>query len=159
MLAPSPGLPPPVQVAQATPPPPPAPTIEQEVPDPAPARTDARSRRLAAAAAAKEKQKRQQEAEEKAAAKRNPARHWVQIAGGANKRDLGKEWAKLRGKWPSQLAGRSPWTMHYRFTNRLLIGPFATSDAAQDWVSDRKAEGFATFRVSTNAGDPVERVN
>ena len=144
----------PVQVAEATQPPPPAAAAPSD-PDPASARTDARSRRAAAAAAAKEKAKRQQEAE----AKRNPARHWVQIAGGANKRDLGKEWSKLKGKWPSQLAGRSPWTTHYRFTNRLLIGPFATSDAAQDWVSDRKKEGMATFRVETGAGDPVERVN
>ncbi len=156
VLAPSADQPqPPVQTTEATPPPPPAPVAEPPAPDPAPAKTDARSRRAAAAAAAKEKEKRQQEAE----AKRNPARHWVQIAGGANKRDLGKEWTKLKAKWPSQLAGRSPWSTHYRFTNRLMIGPFPTSDAAQDWVTDRKKEGFATFRVETSAGDLVERVN
>jgi Flp pilus assembly protein TadD len=148
---------PPVQVAQAAPPPPPVPA--EPVLTPAERAADARAKRLAAANAAKEKQKRQQEAEEKAAAKRNPARHWVQIAGGANKRDLGKEWSKLKAKWPGQLAGRSPWTTHYRYTNRLLIGPFATSDAAQDWVSDRKKEGLATFRVETANGDLVERVD
>jgi len=81
------------------------------------------------------------------------------LPGGANKRDLGKEWDKLKGKWSSQLAGRSPWTTHYRFTNRLLIGPFPTSKAAQDWVSERKKEGFATFRVETRAGEEVERVD
>lgn len=139
--------PPPVAVAQAAPPP--------ELAPPPPPRMDARSRRAAAAAAAKEKKARQQEA----FAKRNPARHWVQVAGGANKHDLGKEWAKLKGKWGSQLSGHSPWTMHYRHTNRLLIGPFSSSDAAQDWVTERKREGFATFRVETNAGDAVERVN
>lgn len=128
-------------------------------PDPAPPRVDPRARRAAAAAAAKEKQQRAEEAEERAAAKRNPARHWVQVAGGANKRDLGKEWSKLKSKWPSQLAGRSPWTIHYRHTNRLMIGPFASSDAAQDWVSDRKKEGFATFRVETDTGEQVERVD
>lgn len=148
---------PPVQVALA--PPPPAPTAVAAAPDPAPPRADARTRRLAAAAAAKEKQKRQEELDQRAAAKRNPARHWVQVAGGANKRDLGKEWGKLKAKWPAQLAGRSPWTSHYRYTNRLLIGPFPTSDAAQDWVTDRRKEGFATFRVETAQGDPVERVN
>lgn len=138
----------PVEVAQAAPPPAP-------VAAPPPQRLDARARRLAAAAAAKEKKDRQREA----VAKRNPARHWVQVAGGANKHDLGKEWAKLKGKWGSQLSGRSPWTTHYRHTNRLLIGPFASSDAAQDWVTERKKEGFATFRVETNAGDEVERVD
>jgi Flp pilus assembly protein TadD len=146
---------PPVQVAEAPPPPPPA----EPVPTPAQQAAEARAKRLAAANAAKEKQKRQQEAEEKAVAKRNPARHWVQIAGGANRRDLGKEWTKLKAKWPGQLGGRSPWTMHYRYTNRLMIGPFASADAAQDWVSERKKEGFATFRVSTRAGEEVERVD
>jgi len=116
----------------------------------------AEKRREAAEAAAKAKREKQAEARE--AARRNPARHWVQIAGGANKRDLGKEWDKLRGRWPSQLAGRSPWTTHYRFTNRLLIGPFPTSKAAQDWVGERKKEGFSTFRVETRNGEEVERV-
>jgi Flp pilus assembly protein TadD len=114
-------------------------------------------RRQAAEAAAKAK--REEEAEAREVARKNPARHWVQIAGGANKRDLGKEWDKQKSKWPSQLAGRSPWTTHYRFTNRLLIGPFASSKAAQDWVGERKKEGFSTFRVETRAGDPVERVD
>ena len=48
--------------------------------------------------------------------------------------------------------------MHYRFTNRLLIGPFASEEAAQDYVSQRKAEGMATFRVPTEAGTAVERL-
>lgn len=137
---------------------PPAPT--RAVPPAAePTRVDSRARRLAAAAEAKEKQQREHEAEERAAAKRNPARIWVQVAGGANKNDLGKAWDRLKAKWPSQLSGRSPWTTHYRFTNRLMIGPFPNADAAQDWVSARKKEGFATFRVETNAGDLVERVD
>ena len=39
-----------------------------------------------------------------------------------------------------------------------MVGPFPTSDAAQDWVGERKKEGLATFRVETAAGDVVERV-
>ncbi len=116
---------------------------------------DKRRQEVEAAATAK----REEAAEAREAARKNPARHWVQIAGGANKHDLGKEWDKLKGRWPSQLAGRSPWTMHYRFTNRLLIGPFASSKAAQDWVGERKKEGLSTFRVETRVGDPVERVD
>ena len=135
---------------------------EPQVETAAQAKLDARARaaekrRQQAEAAAKAKREKEQEA--RLAARQNPARHWVQIAGGANKRDLGKEWDKLKGKWSSQLAGRSPWTTHYRFTNRLLIGPFPTSKAAQDWVGERKKEGFATFRVETRAGEEVERVD
>jgi Flp pilus assembly protein TadD len=135
---------------------PPAPETAASVKLDARARA-AEKRRQAAEAAAKAK--REKEAEAREAARKNPARHWVQIAGGANKRDLGKEWDKLRGKWSSQLAGRSPWTTHYRFTNRLLIGPFPSSKAAQEWVGERKKEGFATFRVETRGGEEVERVD
>ena len=135
----------------------------QKEPSPAAqAKLDARARaaeRKRAAAEAAAKAKREKEVEAREVARKNPARHWVQVAGGANKRDLGKEWDKLKSRWPSQLAGRSPWTTHYRFTNRLLIGPFATSKAAQDWVSEHKKEGFATFRVETRAGEEVERVD
>jgi len=122
------------------------------------ARTRAAEKRREAAEAVA-KAKREREAEAREVARKNPARHWVQIAGGANRRDLGKEWDKLKGRWPSQLAGRAPWTTHYRFTNRLLIGPFPTSKAAQEWVGERKKEGFSTFRVETRAGEEVERVD
>ena len=152
------------------PPPAPAPAPPEQTADrvrskaerAAQARADARARAAAKAKAdaiAKAKQQREEEAEARAAAKRNPARHWVQVAGGANKADLPKAWDRLKAKWPSQLAGRSPWTLHYRFTNRLLIGPFASSEAAQDWVGERKKEGFATFRVETRLGDAVEKVD
>jgi len=126
------------------------------------ARADARQRaadKAKAEALAQAKQKREEEAAAQLAAKREPERQWVQVAGGANKADLPKAWAKLKAQWPSQLAGKTPWTMHYRFTNRLLIGPFPSQDAAQDFVSDRKKEGFSTFRVETPAGTPVERLS
>lgn len=145
--------------AAAPPPEPAGPTrAELAAQAKAEARAKAAEKRKADAIAAA-KAKREEEAEARTLARKNPPRHWVQVAGGANKADLGKEWAKLKGKWPSQLAGRSPWTMHYRFTNRLLIGPFPSADSAQDWVGDRKKEGFSTFRVSTRAGEAVERVD
>ena len=161
-----------LSAARAAPPPilAPAPApVAATAPDPARlkaeaaarARADAKAKAAAKAkadAAARAKEAREEEAAERAAAKKNPARHWVQVAGGANAEALPRAWAALKKKWPSQLAGRSPWSTHYRFTNRLMIGPFPTTDAAQDWVSARNKEGFATFRVETNAGDPVERV-
>ena len=131
-------------------------------PDPVDARAAARAQAAAKARAlaeAKAKEKREEQAEARAAARKNPARHWVQVAGGANKNDLGKAWDKLKAKWPKQLAGHSPWTTHYRYTNRLMIGPFPSSAAAQAWVTKSAKDGFASFRVETKAGVPVERVN
>lgn len=119
----------------------------------------AKMRAVAAAQAQADKKKKaaaEAQAEAARVAKANPARHYVQVAGGANKADLPRAWAQLKAKWPRQLAGRSAWTMHYRFTNRLMIGPFPSADAAQSWVSERKREGLATFRVSTRAGEDVD---
>jgi hypothetical protein len=143
------------------PPPPQMPAMPSKAELAAQARADARERAAAKAkadAAAAAKKQRQEEAEQRLAEKRQPARQWVQVAGGANKADLPKAWAQLKAKWPSQLAGKTPWTMHYRFTNRLLIGPFPSDDAAQNYVSERRKEGFATFRVETAAGTEVERL-
>jgi Flp pilus assembly protein TadD len=122
------------------------------------ARADAAAK-AKAAALAKAKEEREEKAAAQALARKNPARHFVQVAGGANESDLVKEWDKLKDKWSTQLRGQSPWKMHYRFTNRLMIGPFPTSGAAQSWVSARNKEGFSTFRVSTRAGEVVERLN
>lgn len=143
------------------------PAKTEAAPEPAvedsPALRAQRQKVAAATRAETAAQKKKREAKEKAAeqakvAKSNPPRHFVQVAGGANKADLPKAWAALKAKWPSQLAGRSPWTMHYRFTNRLLIGPFPTSAAAQEWVTQKKKEGLTTFRVSTKAGEEVEKL-
>lgn len=116
------------------------------------------ARRAEALAGQKKRAEQTKAAAEEKVAKANPPRHYVQVAGGANKADLPRAWTALKAKWPSQLAGRSPWVMHYRFTNRLLVGPFPSADAAQDWVSERKKEGLATFRVSTQAGEEIERM-
>jgi Flp pilus assembly protein TadD len=138
------------------------PASEPTVADSAALRAQARkveaAKRAEELAAQKKKADQAKAAQEAKVAKSNPPRHWVQVAGGANKSDLPKAWAALKGKWPGQLGGRSPWTMHYRFTNRLLIGPFPSADAAQAWVSERKKEGMATFRVSTRAGEEVEKL-
>ncbi|MDO6413479.1 SPOR domain-containing protein [Sphingomonas sp. BIUV-7] len=119
---------------------------------------DLAAKRAEALAAQKKKADQLKAAAEAKASRSNPARHWVQVAGGANKADLPRAWTQLKAKWPGQLGSRSPWTMHYRFTNRLLIGPFPTADAAQDWVGERKKEGMTTFRVSTKSGEAVEKL-
>lgn len=89
---------------------------------------------------------------------KGPQRYWVQISGGAYKPDLPKAYAKLKAKWGKQLAGKTPWTMPFRNTNRILIGPFKSADAAQDYVNEVAGAGLETFRVTTSAADKVERL-
>ena len=107
-------------------------------------------------AAADKKKKDKEEAKAKAS---EPGRFWVQVASGSYKPDLDKEWDKQKKAHPKQLAGKSPWTMPYKATNRLLVGPFASKDAAQDFVNDARQAGWSTVPVTTSAGQKVERLN
>ncbi|MGF7151041.1 tetratricopeptide (TPR) repeat protein [Sphingomonas zeicaulis] len=87
---------------------------------------------------------------------KHPAREWVQIAGGANKATLPKEWARLKTAEPKLVAGLKAWTMPVRATNRLLVGPFASSGAAQEFVNRMTKAGHQAFAVSSQEGQVVE---
>lgn len=95
----------------------------------------------------------------KASKSREPERHWVQVATGAYKPDLGKEWARLKGKHGALLGRWTPWTTPLNRTNRLMIGPFKTADEAQAFVNKAAGAGFMTSPVKTAAGQAVERVS
>ena len=119
-------------------------------------RRAAQKKAAADKAAAEKKAKAQEEAKDK---KSNPERYWVQIASGSYKPDLDKEWDKQKAAHGKQLAGRTPWTTPYKATNRLMVGPFASKSAAQDYVNDARAAGFSCFPVTTPSGQKVERLN
>lgn len=110
---------------------------------------------------AKEEAGRKEKAEKKAAAStkgKHPERHWVQVATGAYKPDLGKAWSNLQKKYPALLARRSAWTTPLNRTNRLLIGPFKTGGEAQTFVNRAAADGFITSPFTSPAGQAVEAV-
>ncbi len=119
-------------------------------------RRAAQKRAAAEKAAAEKKAKAKEEAK---ARKSNPERYWVQIASGAYRPDLDKEWDKQKGRFSKLLSGRTPWTTPYKSTNRLLIGPFASKSAAQDWVNDARKGGLSSFPVTTSSGQKVDPVN
>lgn len=97
----------------------------------------------------------------KAAAKEagaDPARVWVQVAGGANKGDLPEAWARVKGKAPDLLKGRTPSTSRLRATNRLLVGPFKSAGEAQALVNKLVRSGMSGFIVETGKGQAVEKL-
>lgn len=119
-------------------------------------RRAAHKRAAAEKAAAERKAKAKEEAKAK---KSNPERYWVQIASGAYRPDLDKEWDKQKSRHGKILSGRTPWTTPYKSTNRLLVGPFASKSAAQDFVNEAREAGLSSFPVTTSAGQSVDRVN
>ncbi len=87
-----------------------------------------------------------------------PARWWVQVAGGANVDDLPKAWSALTAKNPT-LKKRQAWTTPLRFTNRLLTGPFASSAEAQAYVNTLGKDGLSAFAFQSEAGQKVTRLS
>ena len=93
-----------------------------------------------------------------AAAPAHPSRHWVQIAGGADKSALPREYARIRGLAPSLLGNRAAWTTPLRLTNRLLVGPFPSADEAQEFVNQLARHNVAGFAWTSPAGQEIERL-
>jgi tetratricopeptide (TPR) repeat protein len=166
----------PVRVAQVEPRPTPTPTPRASAKkEESAAKPDAKKPKVAAAdedckpaprkgkrAAAKSRCEPTGKASKQAAAKKkaepkNPARIWVQVAGGANEDALPKEWTRIVAK-NGTLKGKGPWTARNRATNRLLAGPYKDEDEAQAVVAKLRKAGIGAFRWNSDAGEAVEKI-
>ncbi len=90
--------------------------------------------------------------------KAEPARHWVQVAGGANVKDLPKAWKALVAKAEPEFRGKQAWTTPLRFTNRLLAGPFKSPGEAQGFVNAIGKKGLSAFAWTSEAGQKIEKL-
>lgn len=100
-------------------------------------------------------------ADEKAAAakaaKAEPSRIWVQVAGGANKDDLPKAWAAAQNK-AAALKGKSAYTTPLRATNRVVTGPFKTDQEAREFVNTLAKQGISAFPFTSDEGQKMTRL-
>lgn len=87
-----------------------------------------------------------------------PSRVWVQVAGGAQKAALPREFARLKAKAPKLLGGRTAWTTPLNATNRLLVGPFAGAKEAQAFVNQLKSAELSAFTWTSAAGQKIEKL-
>ena len=92
------------------------------------------------------------------AAPKEPSRVWVQVAGGANKDALPKEFGRLKDKAPKLLSGKTAWTAPLRATNRLLVGPFKTEKEAQSFVNELTKAGLTGFAWTSPEGQAVVKL-
>lgn len=91
------------------------------------------------------------------AAKAEPERIWVQVAGGANEADLGKAWTGAK-KQASALSGRAAYTTKSRATNRVVTGPFKTDAEARAFVNKLRAQGLGAFSFTSDAGQKMAKL-
>ncbi|HYW14569.1 MAG TPA: SPOR domain-containing protein [Allosphingosinicella sp.] len=123
-----------------------------EIAEPKPARTSAPKPKPAAKPATAPAKKPKAEPAE-------ASRLWVQVAGGAAKAALPREFARLKAKAPKLLGARSAWTAPLNATNRLLVGPFASAREAQAFVNQLKSEDLSGFAWTSPAGQKVEKLS
>ncbi|WP_294190077.1 SPOR domain-containing protein, partial [uncultured Sphingomonas sp.] len=97
------------------------------------------------------------EAAEKKAARAQPERYWVQVAGGATQGDLQKAWKNVRGK-SAALASRTGYTTPLRATNRVVTGPFKTQEEAQAMVNKLSKDGVSAFTFTSEAGQKMTKL-
>ncbi len=123
------------------------------------ARTAARKKvaELAAQTAAEETEKREK-AEKAAAAKRNPARVWVQVATGRNDSGLGITLRRIRSDNEAALKGLSGWSAPFKATNRILVGPMKSAAAAREVVAKLAKNGVGAMTWSSDAGEEVDKI-
>lgn len=124
---------------------------------PAERRAAARKAEAEKKAAAEKKAFADKEAAEKKAARANPSRIWVQVAGGANPDDLPKAWKGAQGK-ASALKSRTAYATRNRASNRVLTGPFKTEAEARAFVNQLAKQGVSAFSFTSDAGQPVTKL-
>ncbi|OWK31545.1 SPOR domain-containing protein [Sphingomonas dokdonensis] len=125
------------------------------------AAADAKAAAAKKLADAKKQAEAKKAAEEKAAAakaaKAEPARIWVQVAGGANKDDLPKAWAAAQSK-AEALKGKSAYTTPLRATNRVVTGPFKSDAEAREFVNTLAKQGLSAFPFTSDDGQKMTRL-
>jgi hypothetical protein len=89
---------------------------------------------------------------------KEPARYWVQVAGGAFEGDLIKAWEGVKAKAPAAFRGRQAWTTPLKATNRVLTGPFKTSAEAQAFVNMVAKSGISAFVFHSEPGQKIDRL-
>jgi Flp pilus assembly protein TadD len=88
----------------------------------------------------------------------NASRHWVQIAGGANRSSMPREFARLRDRAPALLRSRTAYVTPANATNRLLVGPFDSEREAQAFVNRLGQSDVRAFAWTSAAGQEIERL-
>jgi cell division protein FtsN len=89
---------------------------------------------------------------------RDPSRHWVQVAGGADRESLPRAFARLKEKAPKLFIGRTAWIVPNNATNRLLVGPFDSADDAQDFVNKLSRADLSGFAWTSETGQKIEKL-
>jgi Flp pilus assembly protein TadD len=146
------------EVARPTPKPETRPPVAKPKPEPVkPEPAKGKGAKVEIAKADPKSKKPDPKATKKPEPKAEPARVWVQVAGGANQASLSRAWQAVVAKAPA-LKGKSGWWTPLRATNRVLTGPFKTAAEAQAFVNTLGKSGVSGFVFTSEAGQKVNKL-
>lgn len=86
----------------------------------------------------------------------HPSRHWVQLGIGQNVSAFRFDLRRLKREADGLLDDARAFTAPWGQTNRLLVGPFATADEAQQMVSALARAGVDSFRFTSREGEEIQ---
>lgn len=93
---------------------------------------------------------------EKPAPPQHPSRHWVQVATGRDVSALKWDWRRISRSAPDVLKGKKAYIASWGQTNRMVTGPFESSKAAQQVVTELKDKGVDSFTFKSDEGEAVD---
>jgi len=86
------------------------------------------------------------------------SRQWVQLGIGADQDTLPDEYKRLKARGGKLLAALGGWTAPMGETNRILVGPFASKDDAQEFVNQLAEKNVRAFTWTSRAGEKVSKL-
>lgn len=89
----------------------------------------------------------------------HPSRHWVQVATGQDVAAFRFDWRRIVRNANGLLDDHQAYTAPWNATNRLVTGPFESSRAAQQFVSELAEAGISAFRFTSAEGEEVRPLN
>jgi len=89
----------------------------------------------------------------------HPSRHWVQVATGQDTGAFRFDWRRIKRNSGDLLDDAEAFIAPWGQTNRLLTGPFASADEAQEMVSSLAGEGVSTFRFTSREGEEIQSLD
>ena len=88
----------------------------------------------------------------------NPSRIWVQLLTAPNRDAFAREWARIAKQAPSILRGKRGWVTPWGHNYRLLMGPYASDDDAQDALNDLTKAKVRGFVWTSPAGQAIDHL-
>ena len=88
----------------------------------------------------------------------NPSRIWVQLLTAPNRDAFPREWARITRQAPAIFRGRHGWVTPWGHNYRLLMGPYASDDDAQDALNDLTKGKVRAFVWTSPAGQAIDHL-